>query len=111
MSRTARADRVAELRSGSWGKSRDTGVGCPKCKEGALLKRKSRYGKVFYSCSTYPKCDYAVWNHPIAEACPDCGWPVLTIKTTKRRGTEKVCPQKECKFAVPYEGADPAAAE
>ena len=90
-------------------KPTDTGVKCPKCNEGSLLKRKSRYGKIFYSCSTYPQCDYAVWNHPIAENCPDCGWPVLTIKTTKRRGTEKVCPQKECKFAVPYEGVDPAA--
>jgi len=90
-------------------KPTDTGVSCPKCNEGTLLKRKSRYGKIFYSCATYPKCDYAVWNFPLAEACPDCRWPVLTIKTTKRRGTEKVCPQKECKFAVPYEGADPAA--
>ncbi len=85
-------------------KPADTGVSCPKCNAGTLLKRKSRYGKIFYSCSTYPKCDYAVWNAPLAETCPDCGWPVLTIKTTKRRGTEKVCPQKECKFAVPYEG-------
>ena len=25
-----------------------------------------------------------------------CHWPVLTIKTTKRWGVEKVCPQKEC---------------
>lgn len=85
-------------------KPADTGVTCPKCNEGTLLKRKSRYGKIFYSCATYPKCDYAVWNEPLAEPCPDCGWPVLTIKTTKRRGTEKVCPQKECKFAVPHEG-------
>ncbi|GAB4352401.1 MAG: type I DNA topoisomerase [Gammaproteobacteria bacterium] len=90
-------------------KPTDTGVSCPKCKGGTLLKRKSRYGKIFYSCSTYPKCDYAVWNYPVAEPCPQCGWPILTIKTTKRRGTEKVCPQKECKFAEPYEGADPAA--
>ncbi|HHH38184.1 MAG TPA: type I DNA topoisomerase [Sedimenticola sp.] len=81
----------------------DTGVPCPKCHKGTLMRRKSRRGKVFYSCSTYPECDYAVWNEPIAEPCPNCGWPVLTIKTTKRRGTEKVCPQKECSFAEPYE--------
>ncbi len=80
----------------------DTGVCCPKCNNGTMVKRKSRRGKIFYSCSTYPDCDYAVWNEPLAEPCPNCGWPVLTIKTTKRKGTEKVCPQKECSFAEIY---------
>jgi DNA topoisomerase-1 len=65
------------------------------------MRRKSRRGKVFFSCSTYPACDYAIWNEPVAEPCPQCGWPVLTIKTTKKKGTEKVCPQKECSFAEP----------
>ncbi len=82
----------------------DTGVECPKCNQGTILKRKSRYGKIFYSCSEYPKCDYALWNAPIKESCPECDWPLLTLKTTKRRGPEKVCPQKECKYATPYEG-------
>ncbi|MGM0593161.1 MAG: type I DNA topoisomerase [Pseudomonadota bacterium] len=81
----------------------DTGVPCPKCKKGTMMRRKSRRGKIFYSCSTYPDCDYAVWNEPLDEPCPECGWPILTIKTTKRKGTEKVCPQKECGFAEPYE--------
>ena len=35
------------------------------------------YEVITYSCSTYPDCDYAVWNEPIAEPCPSCGWPVL----------------------------------
>jgi len=85
-------------------KPQDTGVACPKCNKGMILKRKSRNGKIFYSCSEYPKCDYALWDAPINESCPDCNWPVLTLKTTKRRGTEKVCPQKDCKYATPYEG-------
>ncbi|UZR27852.1 type I DNA topoisomerase [Methylococcus mesophilus] len=85
-------------------KPTDTGVTCPECHQGTLTKRKSRFGKLFYSCSTYPKCSYAVWNPPIPEACPACQWPVLTLKTTKRRGTEKVCPRKECGYAAPYEG-------
>ncbi len=80
----------------------ETGVKCPKCKEGQILRRKSRRGKIFYSCSGYPDCDYAIWNEPVGEACPNCEWPILTIKTTKRRGTEKVCPQKECGYAEPY---------
>jgi len=85
-------------------KPEDTGVQCPECKKGSLIKRKSRFGKLFYSCSTYPTCSYAAWNPPLAEPCPNCGWPILTLKTTKRRGTEKVCPRKECGFATPYEG-------
>jgi DNA topoisomerase-1 len=77
----------------------DTGVSCPQCGKGTMLKRKSRHGKIFYSCSTYPTCDYAVWNEPLDEPCPRCGWQMLTVKVTKRRGTEKVCPRKECGFS------------
>lgn len=89
----------------------DTGVKCPKCEKGTMLRRKSRRGKIFFSCSTYPDCDYAVWNEPIDEPCPDCGWPILTIKTTRSKGTEKVCPQKECGFAEPYEKAEAESTE
>jgi len=84
-------------------KPEDTGVTCPKCNKDTLLKRKSRRGKIFFSCSGYPKCEYATWNEPVDGPCPRCGWPILTIKTTKRRGTEKVCPQKECTFSEPVE--------
>ena len=63
-----------------------------------MLERKSRRGKVFYSCEHYPTCKYAVWNKPINEKCPECGWPMLTLKTTKRHGTQKVCPQDDCKY-------------
>lgn len=80
-------------------KPKDTGVECPECHKGSLIERKSRYGKLFYSCNTYPDCKYATWNPPIAESCPKCNWPILTLKTTKRRGTEKVCPQKECGYS------------
>ena len=87
-------------------KPEDTAVTCPKCGKGTLLKRKSRSGKIFYSCSTYPKCDYAVWNPPLDEPCPQCGWPILTLKSTKRRGTEKVCPQRECGYSEAVEGEE-----
>ncbi|CAK0752589.1 DNA topoisomerase 1 [Gammaproteobacteria bacterium] len=81
-------------------KPRDMQISCPKCHNGTLLQRKSRFGKFFFSCSGYPGCDYAVWNEPLAEPCPKCSWPLLTLKTTKRRGTEKVCPCKECGYTV-----------
>ncbi len=90
-------------------KPENTGVDCPKCGKGTLYKRKSRRGKIFYSCSTYPKCEYAIWNEPLAEPCPRCGWPILSVKTTKRQGTRKVCPQKDCSFSEAYEPSIPEA--
>ena len=83
-------------------KPKDTQVICPKCSKRTILQRKSRRGKIFYSCARYPDCDYAVWNMPIAQECPKCHWPILLIKTIKSRRTEKVCPQKTCNFTKPY---------
>lgn len=82
-------------------KPTDTGIECPACKKEHLLKRKSRYGKIFYSCAGYPKCKYAVWYEPLAESCPKCHWPILMHRITKRAGDEKVCPQKDCDYKIP----------
>ncbi len=84
-------------------KPEDTEVQCPECSKGTMLKRKSKRGKIFYSCSCYPKCSYAVWDEPINEPCPQCGFLMLTVKTTQKRGTEKVCPQKNCDFVEKVE--------
>lgn len=77
----------------------DTGITCPTCGKGTLLKKKSRYGKFFYSCSTYPTCKFTLSHQPIAEQCPNCGFSVLMLKTTKARGTEKICPQSDCGYS------------
>ncbi len=87
-------------------KPKSTGVVCPECKEGDIQEKKSRYGKLFYSCNRYPKCKYALWNPPIEEPCPDCGHPLTTRKTTKRKGTMRVCPIKECGFEEPIPETD-----
>lgn len=71
-------------------------IACPQCKEGEMMEKKSRYGKIFYSCNRYPKCKYALWNPPKAEPCPKCNWPLTEIKTTKRWGTVQRCPQERC---------------
>ena len=84
-------------------KPKDTLVQCPVCGAGTMLQRKSRYGKYFYSCACYPKCKYAVWNEPLNEKCPKCGWKMLTLKVTKQRGKEKVCPQEGCGFSEAVE--------
>ncbi len=85
----------------SLNKPTDTGVDCPECHKGHMLKRKSRMGKIFFSCERYPDCKYAVWNEPVAETCPKCAWPMLTVKVTKKKGTELVCPHKPCDFSKP----------
>ena len=44
---------------------------CPKC-DGTIIEKKTRKGKIFYGCNNYPKCDFATWDEPINELCPDC---------------------------------------
>lgn len=45
---------------------------CPVC--GAPTRRmKSKAGKIFYSCSNYPKCKFMSWEQPTGEKCPKCG--------------------------------------
>lgn len=87
----------------SLNKPADTGVECPECRQGKIVKRQSRRGKVFFSCNRYPDCKYALWNEPIAQACPKCAWPILTIKKTKKRGTEMVCPRATCGYVEQVE--------
>ena len=87
----------------SLNKPMDTGVECPECKQGKIVQRKSRRGKIFFSCSRYPDCKYALWNEPIAQPCPKCAWPILTIKKTKKRGTEWVCPRQTCGYVTQVE--------
>lgn len=79
-------------------KPTDTGVECPKCHSAKILQRKSRKGKIFYSCGAYPKCDYALWNEPIDKPCPKCAWPILTVKETKRSGRQVLCPHEGCGY-------------
>jgi len=87
-------------------KPKDMGIKCPECHKHNMLMRKSRNGKIFYSCADYPKCKYAVWNEPLKQACPDCAWPMLTLKITKRRGHEKTCPQNDCKYVEAVDESD-----
>ncbi|MEN9937211.1 MAG: hypothetical protein RLZZ387_3790 [Chloroflexota bacterium] len=39
---------------------KETGVTCPKCNEGELLERRGKFGRPFFGCNRYPKCDYIV---------------------------------------------------
>ena len=86
------------------------GIACPDCHEGELQQKQSRRGKIFYSCSRYPKCKFALWDKPVSAPCPQCQAPFVVEKTTKRAGTVRRCFRDECDYAVPVEQA-PTAAE
>ena len=36
-----------------------------------IEEKKSRRGKIFYSCSRYPDCKFALWDKPVAAALPE----------------------------------------
>ena len=51
--------------------SEDTGASCPTC--GAkVVKKKSARGYVYYSCETYPTCQFITWDKPLKTKCPIC---------------------------------------
>jgi len=74
------------------------GIACPECGAGELLEKRSRRGKIFYSCSRYPDCKFASWDRPVPEACPQCEAPFVVEKTTKRAGTVRRCLKEGCDY-------------
>jgi len=79
-------------------KPKSTGVVCPECKEGELTEKKSRYGKMFFSCNRYPQCKFALWDPPVERPCPKCGFPLLIKRNLKREGEFLKCPKEGCDF-------------
>lgn len=75
-----------------------TGVSCPECGKGMIEEKRSRRGKIFYSCNRYPDCTFALWDRPVPVPCPKCGAPFLVEKTTKAKGTRRLCTREDCDF-------------
>lgn len=72
-----------------------TTIACPQCRQGRLVQRHSRYGKTFYSCNRYPKCQFAINAIPLAGECPICHYPLLMEKKTAQ-GLRRYCANKQC---------------
>jgi DNA topoisomerase-1 len=72
------------------------GVTCPKGCGGYISERRSKRGRTFYGCSSYPNCDFVSWDRPRNEPCPQCGSAYLLDKYSKRDGPYTACPNKEC---------------
>ena len=75
---------------------RSTVVKCPKCGDGTIIEKKSKYGKIFFGCNKYPDCSFALWDEPTGNTCPECG-ELLLKKITKNVEFE-VCSNKTCSF-------------
>ena len=65
------------------------GIACPKC--GAdIVVRKTKKGRRYYGCMSYPDCDFMVWQKPSAKPCPDCGGVMV------EKGSKLVCINEQC---------------
>lgn len=69
-----------------------TGITCPVCNQGEIIKKRSRKG-FFYSCNRYPECKTAYWDRPTGEKCPDCGSLLVQDKNKIIK-----CSSKECEY-------------
>ena len=89
-------------------KAQTTGVKCPEpgC-DGDLIQKISKRGKVFYSCSRYPKCTFALWDKPVNEPCPVCAATFLVEKDSKKTGRRLLCRNQECKYTRQLEEIAP----
>ena len=64
---------------------------CPECGK-PVIERKSKKGKIFYSCTGYPDCKFMSWDIPTDEKCPKCG------KFLYKKGEHYKCSNPECDF-------------
>lgn len=71
---------------------------CPKCSQGQIVERRSKKGKIFYSCDRYPECDQAFWDRPTGDPCPTCGYATLAVK-----GKKITCPNEDCGYQISSE--------
>ncbi len=77
--------------------------------EGDLVQKRTKKGKTFYSCNTYPTCTFAIWDRPINRPCPQCQAPFLIEKVRKQTGNKILCHKQECGYEEMEEGSQTGA--
>jgi DNA topoisomerase-1 len=75
--------------------NKGVGVACPKCDKGQVVVKRSKKGRVFFSCDQYPTCDFVSWGKPVAKPCPACGAKYLVEKPSKA-GMNLACATEGC---------------
>jgi len=61
-----------------------TGVECPRCGE-EIVERRSKRGRLFFGCSSYPNCDFTAWSRPLSQPCPQCGGLLMAQRESMAR--------------------------
>lgn len=74
------------------------GVDCPNACGGYIAERRSKRGRIFYGCSSYPNCTFAAWERPVPGPCPLCASKYLVRKVSKAHGVQIKCPVKTCGY-------------
>jgi DNA topoisomerase-1 len=77
---------------------KDTGILCPLECGGTLVRRKTRKGRVFYGCSTFPKCQFATWDEPVPQPCPECGRAFVLKKNLFKGKPYLYCSDEKCPY-------------
>ena len=77
-----------------------TGVKCPKCSDGEIVKRRTKRGRLFWGCNKYPDCDFVTWNEPTDKTCPKCNDPLFIKKSKKPK---LICINEGCGYEEPVE--------
>ena len=77
---------------------KDTGIRCPKECGGTIVRKKTRKGKIFHGCSKYPNCDFATWDEPLPQPCPECGREFVLRKNVIKGEPFLHCSNEECEY-------------
>jgi DNA topoisomerase-1 len=72
------------------------GLKCPGCKVGDIIEKRSRMGKTFFGCQTWPECNWTAWDLPTDQICSKCNVDVMLLKRMKTGRTYLKCRDKEC---------------
>lgn len=83
---------------------KDTGVVCPSCREGKVVERRSKKGRIFYGCNHYPECDFVSWDKPVDKPCPICS--SLLVEKRSKNGVNLQCTNCDHREEAPEESAE-----
>lgn len=72
----------------------ETQGNCPNCGS-KMIEKKSKKGRKFYGCSSYPNCKFMTWDLPVADICPSCG---STLFKKGARGNNLLCLKEGCGY-------------
>lgn len=71
-------------------------IQCPKCKKGKVVIRKTKKGRKFFGCSTYPDCEFQSWDQPVGEQCPNCN--EFLVEKGRENNKKIICSDTKCGY-------------